>query len=136
MSFSGYGIVLYDPRKNPADHSEIPSYFTVEYFSKNIINKWDSSSLKNIPENSQTVWKIPNLETFESDRLFMGNFWHEDKGITFDQNPKETIITFLMWVRSIVLENDKVYFVIISGFEVLEIHPNTKAEEIYDFLTF
>lgn len=136
MSFAGYGICLYDPRKKPIDFSEVPTYYDKEYFIAKFREKWGDGNIDAHPKFNYLSWRIPELDSGDDENPFSGIFSYEDKGIGFGLALYPTITTFALWIRSIVLPENSVYFLKVSEFEVLEIHTSTRPNEIHKFLDY
>lgn len=135
MSFAGYGIILFDPRRNPIDLTEISTDFTLEFFVAKFHERWSSGTISHTSYfPNSLIWTIPTLDSGDDQNPFTGRLTYADMGISFGLTPHETISTFLLWFRSIVPSGDKVYFLRVSEFWVLEVDRNTDTEEIQNFL--
>lgn len=135
MSFPGYSVTLFDPRPEPVRYDDLPDFFTGDYFTEHLLEKWPESSIRYSDDGRSLTWWIPTLDSGDPRNEFAGLLSLVDKGIAFGSGstPYETIAEFLLWMRSIVPFEFPVYFLEISEFAVLELRSDTSAEDIYEF---
>ena len=135
MSFSGYGLLLFYPRKEPVDLNEITEFFDIAYFRQAFMNQWKHGMIREpkFPDIDYFVWSISDLDSGDPDNLFSGLFTYKDMGITLNRVPHTTMLTFIKWVRSIIPSEYPLYFVNISEFGVIKVTNNFDEQAVMKF---
>ena len=132
--YEGYGLTLFEPRKEGSNLDEIPDEFTVDYFSMQFRQRWREGRLDS-DDGKSLFWSIPELDSGDDDYpSYSGYFSFVDKGIWFGLAPYSTILTFVRWFRSIVTAEYPVYFHRLTRDVVLRINIQTTEEEIIEYL--